>query len=1223
MSHLSFWRKFAIAFAFVVALSYAHAADVNGRIKGTVKDSTGAVVPKASVTATNEATGVKFTTTASAAGEYIFPQLPVGTYDISATAPGFKTFTATGIILNIDQEYVEAVKLDIGSATEGVTVEADAVQVNTTDMQLSGVVNSSEMVELPLIGRNFTTLETIQPGVQLSSDRFGTYSVQGQQTQQSEFLINGADSNDIALNTLAIAPNLDAIDQFNLISGPLNAEYDRNGGGIVSATIKQGTNKFHGDAFEFYRDTFMNTLSFFQKTLNQTTGKYTGTVSPYHQNIFGGTIGGPVIKDKLFFFAAYQGIHQRVPDNASNATYSTGANGMLGGNWQSDNPSYATARPAYNPATGCATELVPAPTTANPNATAVSSSWGNYSGCNQIPSTISIPNCTTGEYWSQCAYDRNGIFPTTSYNSISTGLVSKYVPAPNDGTYGYIFNGVTKTSSNQEIGRLDYSLNPKNQLTVLGIYFKSNVTDTLPFTGASLPGFGDQNIETIQQYTVDYVRQLSATAVNDLAVHWTRFNYQAVEPQNVVTPASLGFNIVPQDLAAASVPTIGVSGNAVGFTLGFSTNGPQPRIDQVYQIDETVSKTLGHHQLKFGYDGRRFNVSNPFSADNSGAYGFANTGTYSTGDGALDFLLGIPASYAQGSGAAIQADAFLNYFFAQDTWKVTDAFTFNYGLGYSIDTPLENHQYGGEGIACLVPGQQSVIYPTAPLGINYPGDPHCSDSGQAKTRYSEFGPRIGFAWAPDLGWLSAGNAKKFSIRGGFGIYYDRTEEESSLQTLETPPNGAVTYGAGDFGGSPAFANPFADINGGGSEANKFPYAFPAKGTAIPYSTWATLEPVDISTYGPSFRAPYSENFQISVERELPSHIVTRVTYVGSLSRHNQITYEGNPETAAGHAACQADTTYCASPKTAYYRGYQPYFFPSHTASGFVDPNTGVPAIYSVGTVGSEASSSYHSLQVNVEKAVTHGLFFQLSYTYAHALDTASSFENAGFGESSTRGYNQFNTALNYGDAQFDVRNHLVFAPIYVVPKLAGSWYSAKNLALSGWQISGIMTLAQGFPYDVSYAGGTSDSLWCPNYVNFYACPDIPNQVGKIQTSNPRIRNTQNGNGQWLSKNAFANEGSSGSAVVLGYFGNTHRNPAHGPGVNNTNLVVAKNFLTGSSGKMHLQLRLESDNVFNHTQFTNPGTTWSDTTLTTATSTFGQTGGTQSARQTQLAAKFYF
>ena len=265
MRRISAWRCVILGVLLAVSFSYAHAVEVTARIKGTVTDPTGAVVPKATVTVTNAETGVVSTTTSSASGDYIFPALPIGTYNINVSAPGFKGFTATGIVLNIDQEYVEAVKLTLGSSSDTVSVEADSVQVNTTDMQLSNVVDAHQITELPLIGRAFTNLESILPGVQASSDRFGSFSVNGSQTQQSAYVINGADSNDLPLNTIAIQPNIDALSQFNLVTGPLNAEYDRNGGAIVNTAIKQGTNHFHGDVFEFYRDTFLNTRNYFQK----------------------------------------------------------------------------------------------------------------------------------------------------------------------------------------------------------------------------------------------------------------------------------------------------------------------------------------------------------------------------------------------------------------------------------------------------------------------------------------------------------------------------------------------------------------------------------------------------------------------------------------------------------------------------------------------------------------------------------------------------------------------------------------------------------------------------------------------------------------------------------------------------------------------------------------------------------------------------------------------
>ncbi len=1163
----------AVSLASAAILS-VNAATVNGRIKGTVSDPASSRVAGAQVTATNTATGVKAIVTAQSDGVFTFAQLPVGTYSIRIDMPGFKSYSSTGIVVNIDTEYTLDVHLAIGQTTEVVQVAAEPVQINTTDMQLNNIVTSAQMVELPLIGRGFTGLELILPGVQASSDRFGSYSANGAQTQQSSYLINGADTNDIALNTITFQPNLDAIDQFNLVTGPLNAEYDRNSGGIVSATIKKGTNHFHGDAFEFYRDTFLNTGNYF--SYSTTTNKK--IVTAYHQNIFGGTLGGPILKDKLFFFGAFQGTRQRVPGTGGSTNVFSSA--QRNGDFSDDIAGNALGY--------------------------------QFSSTNVIPGTLTgITGCPAGTTWASCVANNGGKFNSANFNPIATKLLSQYVPNANSGANTYVFQSVNTSSINQYIGQFDFSLDPTNTFNFVYLQQKAPTTSVIPFTGASLPGFGEIDNSTVRQFTFDYIRQLSSTLVNDFAAHYTRFNYLAVSPQNVVNPSSLGFSITPQNAAAASVPSI----NTGYFTLGFSTNGPQPRVDQVYQLDDVVSKSLGRHQLKFGYDGRKFLVSNPFYANNSGSYGYSPTGSFSSGDPGLDFLLGNPSSYAQGSGATIQAYAFLNYVYGQDTWRATDALTLSYGLGYQIDTPLHNQQYGGEGIACFIPGQQSKVFTTAPIGLNYPGDPGCSNSAQANTRYSGLGPRIGFAYAPSLGFLSGGSERKFAVRGGFGIYYNRTEEETSLNNLETAPFGIGSQGAVDYGGSaPAFANPYQDIDTGQAFANKFPYTFPTRGQTIDYSIF---EPLLLNTYNHNFRSPYAENFQLSVERELPSHMITRLSYVASLGRHNQTAIEGNPETQAGHDACLASAD-CASRVRTTNRTYQSYDYPSHTQYGIIDPNTGSPAYPTIGTVTSTGSSNYNSFQASIDKGETHGLQFQLSYTYSHALDDASSYENAGYG-GTTRGYNQFVPALNYGNSAFDVRHRLVFAPIYILPfRQSGSALSFRNIAAAGWQVSGILTEATGFPFDLSYGGGSANSLWCSPGFSFYACPDEPNQTGSLARTNPRTK-LASGSTSW-----FDSQASGISVAPIGTFGNVSRNKFHGPGINNTNLIVAKNFDLGHEGSYRLQLRMESDNVFNHTQFSNPASTFGATAAGAVSySTSGQINSAAAARQTQLAAKLYF
>src|SRR5215472_13828272 len=294
----------AVAFVVLLAGQVAMADNVYATLHGTATDVTGAIVAGAEVTATNTQTGVKTTVTSRDNGYYEFAQLPVGSYTITGSKQGFKTFKSTELQLSVNQVYDMPVRFEVGSISETVEVKAEAVQVETTSIQQQTLISSQSIVDLPLIGRNFTQLEQLAPGVMAASDRFGTFSVNGSQTQQSSYLVNGLDTNDIPLNTPQILPSPDAIQEFNLISSTINPEYGRNSGGVVNALIKNGTNSWHGGVFDFYRDTFLNTRNFFTVGPNQPV---------FHQNQFGGTFGGPIRKDKTFFFLSYQGTYNRSP----------------------------------------------------------------------------------------------------------------------------------------------------------------------------------------------------------------------------------------------------------------------------------------------------------------------------------------------------------------------------------------------------------------------------------------------------------------------------------------------------------------------------------------------------------------------------------------------------------------------------------------------------------------------------------------------------------------------------------------------------------------------------------------------------------------------------------------------------------------------------------------------------------------------------------------------
>ena len=1129
------------------------AADVNGRIRGTVTDPSGAVVVGANVTATNAQTGVAYNATSNSTGAYEFLQLPVGTYNISATASGFQSFTANGIKLNIDQVYVQPISFKVGEGAQTVEVQANAVQVDTTNMQLNNVVEAKQIVDLPLIGRNWTQLELISPGVQSSSDRFGTFSVNGAQAQQTSFLINGTDINDLPLNTTQYTPSPDALSEFNLITSSLNPEYSRNSGAIVNATVKNGTNSFHGDAFDFYRDTFLNTHNFFQTTAPK-----------FHQNLFGGTLGGPVLKDKAFFFLSYQGNRASSPQTvATNTVFSQAQLGTGGtADWSKVIKSGA---------------LVPFTLSTKP-----------------IPGTLlASTGCPAGSTWVSCF--PTGQIPVSAFNPLSLKLVKQFVPLPNSSGNTFVFNPVTTTVQDQGIARIDGNVTSKDQLWGLFVFEHRPTSDTLPFTGATLPGFGDVSTRETHQFTADWSHVFSPSALNDFRLGYSRFNFGAVSPQQVVLPSSAGFGVTPQHPEVAGLPRISITGF---FNLGFSNNGPQPRIDQNYQADDNFSKIVGRHSLKFGYDGRRFNVANPFFGNNNGNYSFSNASTtkFTTGNAGLDFLLGNPNSYAQGGGGVIDAYTYEHYAYGQDVWKIRDNLTLTYGLGWQIDTPLHNTQFGGVGVVCYVPGQQSKIFPTAPAGLAYPGDPGCTNSQNSKTAWKDFGPRFGFAYSPSLGFLSGGESHRLSIRGGYGIYFNRTEEEGSLQNLSQPPFGITSSGVQHYVPStrPAFINPFQDIDTGQVFANQFPAAFATPGQAIDFSNFIPLGP---SGYAPSYRPPYAENFNLTVERELPSQLVLTISYVGSLGRHLQTTINPDPITPAGHAACLADPNCIAN------QDNQAEVFPSHVLHNDGD------VFASPGWIASGGTSNYNALQVSARKGLTHGLLFQASYTWSHSLDTASSFEDAGFGSiatgQATRGYNQFAPGLNYGNSTFDARHRFVIAPVYEVP------YHHNGLMgtlLGGWEITGILTLQTGFPFDISYAGGSSLSLWCAAGENFYACPDAPNQVAPLQFTDPRKGG--------LSGSTWFNPGNSFVDETTGQFGNLSRNRYYGPGIINTDAGIYKNIYWPGSESRYLQLRLESYNIFNHTNFNNPNSNFTS-------ASFGRITSAAAGRQSQLAVKIYF
>ncbi len=1108
-------------------------ADVNGRIRGTVVDSSGAVVVDASVKIVNVATNLERALTTTDVGTFDAPNLPPGTYNVTVSKTAFRTFKQNSIKLESAATYVVTVTLEVGEMSATIEVTAEKLQADTTSMQLGGELAGADLKDFPLLNRAWINLQTTLPGVVAASDRFGSnFSTNGSRSQANNYTVNGTDSNDLPLNTpIANSINPDAIQEVKVVDSTLNPEYGRNSGGTLMVTTKSGTNQWHGSAFEFYRDTFMNARNFFSTK-----------VPPFHQNQFGGTFGGPVLRNKLFGFFSYQGTR------------------------------------TFNGVAQNSTVFTPA------------QRGGDFSGGGALAGTSAIPLTGEDGVVHPAGTDYATLFPTNhiptvDFDSVAASLLSKYIPAPNPvGGNSFQYSELITSKPNQYLGRADYNLSSKDSIFFYFFIQKAKTQDTLPFLpGAAtpLPGFGQFSATKIYQYTASETHIFNQHMLNEFKIGYNRFNFDAVEPSNVVSPASLGFTgITSQNAKANSAPRIDVTGL---FTLGFSDNGPQPRLDDTGQIIDNFSYTTGKHAYKFGVDSRRVHVANPFFFDNNGAFSFSGGGEFSTGNPGADFLLGLPDSYAQSSGSFIDARAWEFYSFIQDQWRLKSNLTFTYGIGWQIDTPLTDHFNHDLAINAYRTGRQSTVFPTAPAGLLFPGDKGISASGY-RTRYNNFAPRIGFAWNP---------MKKLTVRTGWGIYYNNAEEELTLQNLIAPPFALIDFGAGDVGLTPSFAAPYTDQTRTTTIANKYPFTPPAAGAAVDFGFF---EPFSLNVIDPNFNTQYVMNYQLTVQYQFTPTILTTFSYVGSQGRRLEGVHELNPYNAQ---TCLTSTF--VDPNSG-------LLCRQNRANEFIYPGVGtIDNAFPFASIGEQSTflhSKYNSFQATVEKSLSHGLNLRAAYSYSHALDNGSSFEAGNVIPS------DFN--LTYGNSAFDARHRLVVQYLYQIPDWG--FHHLPSRITKGWTFSGVTSLQTGFP--IPLTDSAFRSLQCTPVISFYGCWDRPDIIAPTKIfSNPRTVQTLPNALGVNHKGNYYFDPSTLRREAIGTIGDVGRNPFHGPGINNTDLSFYKD--TQITEKVKLQLRADLFNAFNHAQFSNPSGN-------VASANFGRVLATRiAARIAQLSVSLSF
>ena len=1187
-SHCLAWALTGLVIlgSMVGAVSPLQAQQATAVITGTVKDASGAVVVGAKVTLRNSQTNVSRTLASDKDGNYLFTLIPIGSYEVIVEQQGYDKYVRRGITLEINQNARLDVALKIGTTSQVVEVTGDVSQVDTVSATLGKVETTQRILDLPLVERDTMQLGLLQAGVFAPDQDDGSgnpFSVSGQRSESMTFLLDGADNNDFLGNNIVVNPNPDAVAEFKILTNNYTAEYGRTSGGIVNQVIKSGTNTVHGSAFEFFRNTALDASDYFLHD-----------VPVLRRNIFGGTIGFPVIKNRMFFFASYQGTRRSEGQNPGSLPVLSQAE--RGG----DFTELYTGQIDSN--TGYDTGQLFDPTSGNPYTCA-----GGVV-CNVVPVDPVIAN-----------------------------YIADYLPLPNLPGQGNLFvaDPVAKIRDDQFIFRLDYNISDKDTLS--GVYIFDDTPDQYPFqiingasSGGDVPvgsGFTDAN--RFQSGNLTWTHTITPTLLNELRFATNRSaTYDAV-PTTTTSPSALGFTTVnPDDPIGTAPPLMSVSGN---FNLGPSPQGPTKIHDTTFQYQDTISWTHGKHDMKFGADLRWVENNFDFDFYNNGSFFFGQGGSF-TGNTLADFVGGFFGNYYQFSNAVYGIRTHSLYFFGQDAWKVTPHLTLNYGLRYEYNSPQRDPH---NEVIGWFPGQQSTVFPDAPPNFLYPGDPGTPNKALVYPDRNNFAPRFGFAW--DV----RGDAK-LVMRGGAGIFYDIEDGALNLQFGGQPPFGYVANNFPCFGTAPGsgclvaqngsyVSDPFQTGNTGYSD----PFPFAGKtGTffnpEIPFAYVAS----------PHFRTPYAENFNFGFQYQLSPSTMIEAVYVGSLSKKAIASTELNYASYGGASGLAAQYLYFLSQEpitnestadTINVDCARPLANCQGAASGspsFTGSPAGATQIY---TNLSSANSSSNQFQLTVDQRLTHHLQFRLAYTNAKTID-----ESSGFRARSSTFTDPTNPAFDRGLADFDAPQRLVISPIWEIPwdRPFRNNGMMRKIA-EGWRVATIASFQSGNPYTLFSENNSSEFN---NYL------DRPNVVGPIHGLNPRHQETFSPdpnlvNGSCLPGTVTGNflidptnivcsvDSPVGlpadpmltpGGVPLFSHGGMGRNVLRGPGINNWDFSIQKDFKFTEAKS--LEFRGELFNAFNHVQFYSP--TLQDG-ANAGDSLFGQVSIDRGPRIVQFALKLYF
>ena len=1161
-------------------------------------------MPDASVTLRNVATGIQQTSKSNGDGLYAFPSVAVGQYELGVATSGFRPYKRTSITIDVNTKLQIDVVLELGTATDQVTVQANGVQVETESTQMGDVETSEVITAVALNGRSFTDLLALQPGIVPMSTQTsdsvvmagvtvaitpsgtlnpGNQSISGQREDANGFLVNGSDVKEEMNGGTSIIPNLDSISEFRVLTNNFDAEFGNYAGGIVNVVTQSGANAIHGDAFEFLRNTVLDARNYFSP--NRET---------YQQNQFGGTIGGPIRKDKLFFFGDYQGT--RTVEGLDTGLITVPSLADRSGNLADLANSFSTSTgPAVVSGAGLAAQL--------------QNSLG-------YPVTTGEPYYTSGcTSSSQCVFP-NAVIPKSAWTAPSQNLL-QYIPLPNVGPTTFAGEENERVRDDKFSVRVDRNDMRWGDLSAYYFFDDYHVTNPFPSGqgGATVPGFGGVNHGRAQLISLGDTKTFGTHTVNEAHLSFMR-------SANVVGQPSQG---------------VGVSLASQGFVTGAGTPGIYPLAPQIEGVENVVfqgqfvmglpitnvnqanntftgsdslGKVIGSHDLKFGVSLSFEQVNVNPDAIFNGTFVFNG---YETGNNFADYLIGAPNQFNQQDSQTYYPRHRYVGWYGQDSWRIKPNLTLNYGLR------MELMRYWSEKynqVPTFIPGEQSVVYPNAFPGLVYATDPGVPNTlVPQRIRYA---PRIGIAYSPDksggiLGNL-LGGAGKTSIRASYGIFNTVIQGNTIGIDEPQPP-----YGLSGTVYNGLFATPYNLVDGT-LGTTPYPLTFPPLNASASHPNSSVIfngvynpqsgmtAPIHSDTY------PYVENYFLSIERQLPGQTVLSVSYIGSEGHHGLLVYSANP---GSPALCMAlnQPGVLAGGQTCGPGGEnnQYHLAQAFTFNGITYPAGSTlqgtrfglnPTLINDSVVGnyfgndsyegSIGNSNYNALEVTV-RGSTKRLTYTLGYTYSKSIDQASSLADA---------VDPFDFNLTRGLSAWNMKHNFVATYSYRLP-LELLTRRARHL-LEGWEISGITRASSGFPVTLSTNGDNSLQGSSPNGVNNRYL-DMPDFTGAPLSITDPHSNHQ----QYFNPLAFTDN-------ALGTAGNATRRFFSGPGAFNTDLVLQRYFQIRETKA--IQFRFETFNVFNHTQFFGPAAVNGDVDDPTL---FGKVVNAMPPRLIQLALKYTF